>query len=148
MKKVQQGFTLIELMIVVAIIGILAAVALPAYQDYVTRAQVTEAVSLASGLKLQVADTFTDRGDFDDADSGSAVSGIPAATAVKGKYVDQVTVLNGLITAQMGNDASATIQGDTLSLSPITSSGSLEWVCKAGAANPLATKFLPASCRG
>ncbi len=142
MKKAQQGFTLIELMIVVAIIGILAAVALPAYQDYVTRSQVTEAVSLAGGLKLQVGDVFTDKGTLSAADS--ATNGIPAATDVSGKYVTQVAVADGLITATLGNDVSAQVAGDTLLLSPITNAGSLQWTCKS---STIAAKYLPAACR-
>ena len=84
--KRQSGFTLIELMIVVAIIGILAAIALPAYQDYTARSQVSEAMSLASGLKIQVADIYADEGALTNADSG--VGGIPAAADVTGKYVN------------------------------------------------------------
>ncbi|MEP4371317.1 MAG: pilin, partial [Alloalcanivorax venustensis] len=88
MKQVQKGFTLIELMIVVAIIGILAAVAIPAYQDYTARAQVTEAMNLMGGLKTTVTEIYTTEGSFADADSGS--SGIPAATDVTGDKVSQV----------------------------------------------------------
>ena len=142
MKTVQQGFTLIELMIVIAIIGILAAVALPAYQDYVARAQVAEAMSLGSGLKVAVAESYADKGDFDDADNGS--DGIPASTSVTGKYVSGVVVANGLITATMGGDASASITGNTLILSPTTSSGSLSWTCNTG---DLEDKYLPSACR-
>jgi type IV pilus assembly protein PilA len=90
----QQGFTLIELMIVVAIVGILAAVAIPAYQDYTARAQVAEAVNLADGLKATVADIWTDEGAFTNANSGS--KGLPAADTVTGKYVAQVGVSNGV----------------------------------------------------
>ena len=148
MKTLQKGFTLIELMIVVAIIGILAAVALPAYNDYVSRSQVSEAVNLAGGLKVQVGDIYADEGDFADADSGSF--GIPAATDVRGKYTAQVAVLNGLITATMGgaaSDANASVQSDTVSISPVTDTGSIVWACKPGATNPLANQYLPKACR-
>ena len=143
MKKVQAGFTLIELMIVVAIIGILAAIALPAYQDYTIRSQVSEALSLGSGLKIQVADVFADSGDMTDADSGT--NGIPAAADVVGKYVTQVEVADGLITATMGNDANAAVSGDTLLISPVTHAGSIEWVCKRGTISE--DKYVPAACR-
>lgn len=143
MKKVQAGFTLIELMIVVAIIGILAAIALPAYQDYTIRSQVSEGLSLGSGLKVQVADVFADSGDMTDANSGT--NGIPAAADVVGKYVSQVEVADGLITATMGGDANAAVNGDTLQISPVTHAGSIEWVCKRGTIS--ADKYVPAACR-
>lgn len=142
MKK-QQGFTLIELMIVVAIIGILAAVALPAYQDYTARSQVSEAVTLSSGLKATISEIWADRGDLAIADSGNY--GIPAATDVVGKYVAQVAVLDGLITATMkSTGVTNTIQGGTLQLSPITGPGPIIWTCKVGT---LDEKYVPSSCR-
>ena len=142
MKKMQQGFTLIELMIVVAIIGILAAVALPAYQDYTARAQVSEAFSLASGLKIQVADVYADKGALTDIASGA--DGIPAATDVTGKYTTQVAVAAGAITATIGGDASALVATKTVTLTPTVNNGSIEWGC----ASTADAKYLPASCRG
>ena len=142
----QQGFTLIELMIVVAIIGILAAVAIPAYQDYTARAQVAEAVNLADGLKATVADIWTNEGGFTNANSGS--KGLPPATDVGGKYVEKVEVSAGVITATMrATNVAKGIEGKTVTLSPITGAGSVQWRCKPGANNGLDNKFLPASCR-
>jgi len=147
MRKAQQGFTLIELMIVVAIIGILAAIAIPAYQDYVARSQVTEAVNLSSGLKTTVSEIWSDEGVFTDADSGSL--GLPTATDVVGKYTAQVAVSNGVITATMkASGVASGITGDTVSLSPITRAGSVEWACLPGkSGTAIAAKYLPKSCR-
>ncbi len=146
MKRTQQGFTLIELMIVVAIIGILAAIAIPAYQDYTARAQVSEAVSLADGLKSTIVDIYNDEGSFDNADSGSA--GLPSSSAVTGKYVSQVAVSNGVITATMkSSGVAAPIKGKTLAISPITHTGSIEWKCKPGTSSGLDNKYLPKVCR-
>ena len=93
MQRNQQGFTLIELMIVVAIIGILAAVAIPAYQDYIARSQVTEAIVLMGGQKSNVTEIWADEGIFDNADSGS--NGIPASGEITGTYVADVVVADG-----------------------------------------------------
>ncbi len=142
MKK-QSGFTLIELMIVVAIIGILAAIAIPAYQDYTARAQVSEAVNLAAGLKSTVVEIYNQEGSFADADSGS--SGLPASTDVKGDYVASVGVNNGVITATMANSGvAAPIAGKTITFSPVTNAGSIQWVCTGGTLND---KYRPANCR-
>jgi len=143
MKKIQQGFTLIELMIVIAIIGILAAIALPAYQDYIIRAQAGEGMSLGSGLKIQVADVFADTGTLVGIDSGAAGTGIPAAATVVGKYVTGVAVSGGEITVTYGGAANANLVGDNLVISPTDNGGSLSWLC----ASPLADKYMPSACR-
>lgn len=145
-KTVQQGFTLIELMIVVAIIGILAAVALPAYQDYTARSQVSEALSLSSGAKGAVTEYWTNKGTFP---ASNASAGLSAAASITGKYVNNVTVGNGgVITATMKAAGSVAkgIENGQLALSPVTSAGSIKWVCKAGG-TALQAKFLPSSCR-
>src|SRR5688572_13556895 len=119
MKTVQKGFTLIELMIVVAIIGILAAIAIPAYSDYTIRAQVTEGLNLASSAKSAVSETYGSNGTWPTTNSGA---GIDAAGNIKGKYVTSVGVGNGgLITITFGGQANAKIATNTLALTPYTS---------------------------
>ena len=144
MKKFQQGFTLIELMIVVAIIGILAAIAIPAYQDYTIRAQVSEAYNLADGLKTPVADIYNDAGVFTSANSGEF--GIPVAADVVGKYVVSVGVATGKITATMNaTEANKLVQGGTIILSPVTHAGSIEWNCRG--LGTIIDKYRPKACR-
>ena len=143
MKK-QQGFTLIELMIVVAIIGILAAIAIPAYQDYTIRAQVSEGLNLSGGAKAAVTEFFQDRG-LMPADNTEA--GLAASDEIIGKYVDQVEVTGGVIDVQYGVDAHQVISGNSLQLTPNTSApGSVQWDC-ASAAAAIENKHLPAACR-
>jgi len=145
MKK-QQGFTLIELMIVVAIIGILAAIAIPAYQDYTIRAQVSEGLNLAGGAKTAVAEFTMDSGSFPVDNSDAGISSDPLD--ISGKYVLSVTVANGLITVAYGpgTDAHAILSTGSLDLSPVTNVGSVEWVCQANGGS-IAAKHLPAACR-
>ncbi len=132
MRKMQQGFTLIELMIVVAIIGILAAIAIPAYQDYTIRAQVSEGMNLAAAAKAAVAEDFLNEGaaPVDRTDAGMTKT----LTDTQGKYVQSVDVANGTIIIMYGNEANAQIQGETLGLTPFeTLDLSVVWQC--GAAN-------------
>ncbi len=142
MKK-QQGFTLIELMIVVAIIGILAAIAIPAYQDYTIRAQVSEGLNLGGGSKTAVTEYYQDTGVFPNT---NALAGLEASGNITGKYVTQVAVgANGVITVTYGNSANANITGDSLSLTPVDNLGSVSWTC--ANASGLENKWLPAACR-
>ncbi|HGJ8730249.1 TPA: pilin, partial [Neisseria gonorrhoeae] len=114
MNTLQKGFTLIELMIVIAIVGILAAVALPAYQDYTARAQVSEAILLAEGQKSAVTEYYLNHGEWPK-DNTSA--GVANPTEIKGKYVKSVTVAKGVVTAEMASTGvNKEIQGKRLSL--------------------------------
>jgi len=143
MKKAQQGFTLIELMIVVAIIGILAAIAIPAYQDYTIRAQVSEGMSLASGAKTAMAEFYNQRGTYP---ANNTSAGLAAATDIKGSYVTGVNIGTtvGTVQATYGNKANAKIAADILIISAITSAGSVSWTCKS---TTLDAKYLPTTCR-
>jgi len=128
MKSVQKGFTLIELMIVVAIIGILAAIAIPAYQDYTIRAQVTEGLNLAGAAKAAVSESYSNTGQ---APVDRTAAGMSATvTDTNGKYVTQVSVTNGTIAITYGNQANAAIAGLTLGLTPYeTPDKSVAWRC-------------------
>ena len=127
-KTLQKGFTLIELMIVVAIIGILAAIAIPAYQDYTIRAQVSEGLSLAAAAKASVTESFNDSGE---APADRAAAGMTAdAIDTSGKYVTEVEVANGTIIVTYGNDANAVLANQTLALTPYESADlSITWQC-------------------
>ncbi|ENT0087052.1 pilin, partial [Neisseria gonorrhoeae] len=127
MNTLQKGFTLIELMIVIAIVGILAAVALPAYQDYTARAQVSEAILLAEGQKSAVTEYYLNHGIWPK-DNTSA--GVASSSSIKGKYVEKVEVNNGVVTAQMKPDGvNKEIQGKKLSLWAKREDGSVKWFC-------------------
>ncbi|HGM0237710.1 TPA: pilin, partial [Neisseria gonorrhoeae] len=127
MNTLQKGFTLIELMIVIAIVGILAAVALPAYQDYTARAQVSEAILLAEGQKSAVTEYYLNHGKWPE-NNGDA--GVASSSSIIGKYVESVTVTNGVVTAKMKSDGvNKEIKDKRLSLWAKRQDGSVKWFC-------------------
>ncbi|EOG0740887.1 pilin, partial [Neisseria gonorrhoeae] len=127
MNTLQKGFTLIELMIVIAIVGILAAVALPAYQDYTARAQVSEAILLAEGQKSAVTEYYLNHGEWP---ANNTSAGVASASEIKGKYVKEVEVKNGVVTAQMASsNVNKEIKDKKLSLWAKRQDGSVKWFC-------------------
>ncbi|MBB1334149.1 pilin [Pseudoalteromonas sp. SR41-6] len=125
-QQSQKGFTLIELMIVVAIIGILAAVALPAYQDYTARAQASEAVSLTAGIKTGVAEFYQSEGGYPTADTTPALNTYTAS----GTYSSVALKANGVIEATMkGTGVSADLQSAIFTFTPSVTGGSFKWSC-------------------
>ncbi len=139
MRK-QQGFTLIELMIVVAIIGILAAIAIPAYQDYTIRAQVSEGLNLTAACKAAVTEFFQDTGGWP---GTNAEAGLSDAGDISGKYTVSVMATDDTCAAQYGGDANTKILDSILTMQAIENAGSVEWSCSADFDN----KWLPAACR-
>ncbi len=153
MRKMQQGFTLIELMIVVAIIGILAAIAIPAYQDYTIRSQVSEGAVLADAQKTALGDFFNNTGRLP---TSQASAGLETSTSITGKYVSEVDATKnpGVITAYYGTpNNNNKITGSYLSYSGYATSnlGTITWNCKSNAKGTVATnlpnKWLPQACR-
>ena len=170
MRTIQKGFTLIELMIVVAIIGILAAIAIPAYQDYTIRTQVSEGMTLASDIKAGVAEYSAQTGAWPPTLVEAGLGSGAAAGNKSGRYVSGIDVADGTITVTYGRDANSRIQTLTLSLQPVVNeNGDVVWIC-GNAEDPLNTfpepdgnggsgtpspdgttsvldKHMPASCR-
>jgi type IV pilus assembly protein PilA len=157
MKRVQQGFTLIELMIVVAIIGILAAVALPAYRDYTVKAQMSEVLLAASGCRTAIAETYQIAPTTAPAANGW---GCNENVTNPTKFVASVvTDANGVITVTTRNFGDTAIDAKTVQLTPMTSAGvAMTWAtnkgtqvstfrCAAGTTGGVPVKYLPASCK-
>ena len=152
MKQVQKGFTLIELMIVIAIVGILAAVALPAYQDYTVRAKVSEGLAKSAEAKTTIAEYFVARAAFPLNAAEAGISTDVGTDLVKSILMDSWTANNGgllrvvMNETKLGGSSSATANSFVLSVAD-TINGTVVWKCKVGTNNPLPSKYLPASCR-
>lgn len=138
------GFTLIELMIVIAIVGILSAVAVPAYQAYMARSQVSEALFLTRAVRVQIVESsISGSGGFSGLDSGT--NGLPPASEISGAYVSSVSVKDGIVNVVFGNDSSKFISGASITMSPtlVSSTGMVTWGCTFSGSS----QFAPSSCR-
>ena len=150
MKRIQRGFTLIELMIVVAIIGILAAIAIPQYQDYIARSQVSEALTLVDGQKTPVGECANTLGTLTGCNDGT--NGIASGATIKGNYVGgaggggSFAIADGVMTVVMdtGAPTSKLLSGESLVVTPTLNAGSIVWVCKETAGTP---NLVPSACR-
>lgn len=141
MKKIQQGFTLIELMIVIAILGILMAIAIPAYGDYTVRAKVSEGINLAGALKMGISEYVQSEGKWPTDNATAGVSG-----SITGNDVGSVVNASGVITVTY-KSSETKIDGKKVLLSAYTTGGAVKWTCGATGTD-VDTRFLPSSCRG
>jgi type IV pilus assembly protein PilA len=159
MKAREQGFTLIELMIVIAILGILMAVAIPAYNDYIIRAKIAEGLGLAAELQPSIRDYYKDRGGFP---ADNAAAGVPEPEYLLGNYVKGIQVADGAIHVIFGHNVGKVMEGKVLSIRPIVVDGSpaspISWICGSTQVPPrmsamgedrtdVPPPYLPSSCR-
>ena len=142
MKKEQQGFTLIELMIVVAIIGILATVAIPVYQDYTIRAQISEGLTLSAGAKAAVSEYLMDRGAWP---TNNDEAGLADKHDIIGNYTEHISVGDNVIEIKFGYDAHTKIMDEKIELTAVDNDGSISWTC--ASAGVIQANHLPEACR-
>lgn len=142
MKTAQQGYTLIELMIVTGIIGILGSIAIPAYQDYTIRAQVAEGISLSGGVRAAMIDYYLQQGEWPE---NNNIAGVANQTDIIGRYVQHVKISNNVVEVKFGNDAHAILSNRKITMEAVENNGIIRWEC--GAQGALDDKYLPRACR-
>ena len=142
MVRKNSGFTLIELMIVVSIIGIHAAIAIPVYQRYTIRTQVSEGLNLSSTARVAVTDFYMNTGGWP---SDNTAAGLAIPTEISGDFTAQVTVVDNVINVQYGNNAHSEISGQTITLTGFDNDGSVDWSC--ASAGVIQDQNMPAACR-
>jgi type IV pilus assembly protein PilA len=142
MKRTQQAFTLIELMTVTAIIGVLTAIALPAYQSYSIRAQIAEGLGMTGPLTLAVAAYHNDHGSYPGDNTEAA---LPPPNGYAGRFVDSIAISENVISIRYGNEANALIQGRNVTFTATRREGSVSWACASD--GRISKSYLPPSCR-
>jgi type IV pilus assembly protein PilA len=142
MKTAQQGYTLIELMIVTGIIGILGSIAIPAYQDYTIRAQVAEGISLSGGVRAALIDYYMQTGNWPENNNKADVAN---QNDITGKYVKKVLVKKNVVEVQYGNDAHKKINGKKVTMTAVVGQGAIRWECSGMGA--FEDRHLPQGCR-
>lgn len=142
MTKKHKGFTLVELMIAVALVGILASIAIAAFQRYTVRAQVSESLALSAPVQRAMADYVNTRGAFP---ADYAAAALPPPAGFAGSYTDSISVSGANILVQFGNRASDAISGTTLTLTATINNGSISWACSSSGS--ISDDYLPSACR-
>ena len=142
MRTVQKGFSLVEVLIVIAIIGLLTSMAIPAYQSYLVRTQVAEGLALAAPVKTAIATFYNNNGVFP---ADNVAASAKAAADYSSKFVDSISVIGAAVEIRYGNDASALISGQTVRLTATGHDGSVVWSCTGGGF--IQEYYLPAACR-
>lgn len=142
MKRTQQAFTMIELMTVTAIIGVLTAFALPAYQGYTIRAQIAEGLAMTGPLTLAIAAYQNDNGTYP---SDNAAAALPPPSGYAGRFVEWISIDENVISIQYGNEANALIRGRDVTFTATRTDGSVSWTCASG--GHISRSYLPPSCR-
>lgn len=137
----QEAFTLVEIMIVIAIIGILAMIAVPAYKDFTVRSKISEGLSLASGAKTSVIEYYQTQGNWP---TDNAIAGLPSAEHISGEYVHSVAIQGNQVVVTFGAGAGEALTGHDLIMTATDNSGSISWNCHA---DKIENKFLPPTCR-